>query len=215
MSYYSTSHSHLSRRNSSFGRSHSSFSRQGFSSRRSARSTKALFKFSNRGFTLIELLVVIVIMLVIVGVFWFVVNPPELAREARDSARLVDLYNLNQAIGEMASNTDLPKTEILCVGGLSSGICSSTSNQTGANNNLDGTGWVKVNLLGKKQLSTLPMDPLNNNDYHYTYTSDGENWELNAKLESQKYITDQQKMTQDDGNNNNVFEIGTDRTLIP
>ncbi len=171
---------------------------------------------AKNGFTVIELLVVIIIMLAFMGVVWFAVKPIELAKRAKDQARLVDLYNLNQAIQESVQSSSVPIAETLCVGGIQNGFCLGQSNQGGSENKaVDGTGWVKVSVVGAKQLSSLPQDPVNNETYFYAYKSDGKNWELNTKLESDQYINELKKMSTDDGNNDNVFEIGTDLNLLP
>ncbi len=171
---------------------------------------------TGNGFTLIELLVVIAIMLALLGAIWFTVKPLELAKRAKDSGRLVDLYNLNNAIEEVSQNSSSSLADTLCVGGMNQGLCQGQSNLGGGGNRaLNGSGWVKVNLTGAKQLSTLPVDPINDGTYHYTYVSDGQNWELDAKLESDQYINDMKKMSGDTGNNSNMFEIGTDLNLIP
>jgi hypothetical protein len=82
----------------------------------------------------------------------------------------------------------------------------------------DGTGWVKVSLGGQKSVSvpTLPVDPVNDSTYHYTYCADNDAWEIDTVLES-----DQQKPKQAaDGGDQNAtdtsgrFEVGSNLTLI-
>lgn len=92
--------------------------------------------------------------------------------------------------------------------------CSGASTDAGANaRKNDGTGWVKVNFAGQASVtvSTLPSDTTNNSTYHYSYSSDGSYYELNAVLESTKYSP---KMAQDGGDNPNVYEVGSKLTLI-
>ena len=61
-----------------------------------------------------------------------------------------------------------------------------------------------------KQLFAIqPIDPVNEAPNLYTYTTNGDDFELNAVL---NYYKD--KMQNDLGNNANVFEMGTNLELI-
>lgn len=183
-----------------------------------------------KGFTLVELLVVIAIIAILAAVVVLIINPLELTRRSRDAARLTDLANLQQAINvSVQEATGSSATDILCVGGLTSGACTGNSN-TGARV-ANGTGWVKANLTAQSSVSvpTLPVDPVNsnggtNNGYHYTYCSDGTNWEINTRLESAQQVD---KMVNDGGDENAVtgatlqqkqdnarYEVGSNLTLI-
>lgn len=94
---------------------------------------------------------------------------------------------------------------------------------------VDGTGWVPVNLgaiSGGSPISNLPLDPTNSiatlsaptsTDlmYRYACKSSPLGFELNARLESQAYTSDDNKHAKDGGNNSNLFEVGTDLTILP
>ncbi|MCR4305685.1 MAG: hypothetical protein NUV73_01200 [Candidatus Daviesbacteria bacterium] len=77
----------------------------------------------------------------------------------------------------------------------------------------DGTGWVKVNLSsgGIVLLPALPVDPVNNANYHYTYCASDTGWEINATLESEQLGI---KTSSDGGNDADSFEVGSDYFLI-
>ncbi|HOI44004.1 MAG TPA: SUMF1/EgtB/PvdO family nonheme iron enzyme, partial [Candidatus Aminicenantes bacterium] len=103
----------------------------------------------------------------------------------------------------------------------------------------DGTGWVPVNFNSMdigSPLSALPVDPSNiytqdlnaNNDFFYTYTisSDGQQFELNTKLESKYYgfknrdnlevknaASDDAPLA--DGGDNGLLEKGSSLALMP
>lgn len=169
-------------------------------------------KKSARGFTLVELLVVIAIIAILAAVVVLIINPIELTKRGRDAARLTDLANLQQAINVAAQEATTSGDAILCSG--VSTPCTANSNDGGGSaRKSDGTGWVKVNLSSQKSVSvpTLPADQINDSTYHYTYSSDGDGWEINAVLESTQY-TD--KMTTDGGDNNGVYEVGSNLALI-
>lgn len=166
-------------------------------------------KFS--GFTLIELLVVIAIIIILALTALIVLNPVELQRRGRDANRVTDLTNLNQAVQSAVAEASGSAIAVLCFN--TTAPCTGASTDNGGNSRANnGTGWVKVNLSNQAlRVPTLPNDPNNDTTYHYTYTSDGADWEFNATLESDQY---RPKMGQDGGNNNNAYEIGTSLTLI-
>lgn len=161
---------------------------------------------SCQGFTLIELLVVIAIVAVLAAVVVIVLNPLELTRRSRDATRLADLEGLQKALN--ITLQDATGADILCNGAPP---CSGLSHV--GTREIDGTGWIPVDLTQQTtvQVPTLPIDPSNNATYHYSYSSDGTDYELNAVLES-----DQQraKMETDGGDNTAVYESGTDLTII-
>lgn len=165
----------------------------------------------HKGFTLVELLVVIAIISAMAAAVVLMINPLELTARGRDSTRLIDLANLQNAISvavqEAATTTAL--NAILCVG--MSPPCRGTSRTDGRTP--DGTGWVKVDISAQKSVSmpTLPIDPTNSTSRHYTYCSDGSGWEIDSTLESQK---EQSKLGGDGGNDPAYYEVGSNLNLI-
>lgn len=164
---------------------------------------------SAQGFTLVELLVVIAIIAILAAVVVLIINPLELTRRGRDSARLTDLANLQQAINVAVQEATASTAQILCTG--ASAPCSGKSNVDGRTS--DGTGWVKVNLSSQQAVSvpTLPIDSTNSTTYHYTYCSDGNAWEINTVLESAQQSG---KMGTDGGNETDKYEVGSNLSII-
>jgi type IV pilus assembly protein PilA len=94
--------------------------------------------------------------------------------------------------------------------------------------NIDGTGWIPVNLdslADGSPLSNFPIDPNNtivdgaavaDTDYVYRYVCQADKglFELNARLESNAYTVDDNKMSKDGGNNSNLFEVGTSLKIL-
>lgn len=180
-------------------------------------------KTKTEGFTLVELLVVIAIIAILAAIVVLIINPLELTRRGRDAARLTDLASLQNAINvAVQESTSSGNGNVLCNGAALGAACSGDSNpDSAANRNSGGGGWVKVNLSSQKSVSvpTLPVDPINNATYHYTYQTDTpaaneapDRWEINAVLESAQY---KPKMGEDGGLNSNAYEVGSDLTLIP
>lgn len=169
-------------------------------------------KVKARGFTLVELLVVIAIVAVLSMIVMLLINPGELLKRGRDSNRITDLEGIQKAINFVLQDNN-NDTSILC--DSVSSPCLGRSDDTSTTvRNVNGTGWVKVNLSGDKSLSfvVLPVDPINNSANHYSYFSDGQFYELNAAFESEQYNLRQKR---DGGDNNELYEVGTILTLLP
>lgn len=93
---------------------------------------------------------------------------------------------------------------------------------------VDGNGWIPINLgslSGSSPISRLPLDPINsisnvgdirNTDFVYRYAcgTNPTSFELNAKLESDAYTTADPFMVNDGGNNDNLYEIGTNLLIL-
>lgn len=147
------------------------------------------------------------IVAILAAVAVLAINPLELTRQSRDAARLSDGAILAKVINEehMQNQTDF------CSGAAS---CTGKSNQDSTA--LDGTGWVKMVIpvsaipdpMNKGPM--LPIDPINDATYFYTYCSDGQNWEIDFQLESEKYKS---KMLEDGGDSDIYYEVGSDMTL--
>jgi type II secretory pathway pseudopilin PulG len=193
---------------------------------------------SRASFTLIELLVVVAVLVVLSAVVLFAINPAELLRQNRDTARLSGLGSLHAALSLLqlegpenvsfgAPNTvyvSIPDSSPTCANlglqTLTSGwnyACAPSSTHT----RVDGTGWVPVNLTGipgGSTISSLPVDPLNatRTGTYYTYAG-GSSWEVDARLESVKYgygsVTSTPSMS-DGGNNDYLYEVGSDLSLL-
>ncbi len=149
------------------------------------------------------------IIAILAAVVVLIINPLELTRRGRDAARLTDLANLQQAINVAVQEATGSAATILCSNG--STPCNGSSN-TGTRGS-DGTGWVKVDMSTQRSVSvpTLPIDPINDANNHYTYCSDGSAWEINAKLESTQQSG---KMGTDGGDDPVLYEVGSNLRLI-
>jgi prepilin-type N-terminal cleavage/methylation domain-containing protein len=154
---------------------------------------------TRRGLTLIELLVVIVIVGILAAVVMLAINPAEMMRRGRDSTRMEDLETVRKAIDMTIAAED---TTLASSGGtLNSGTAGRACTGVGA--------WVNMDLC--TYVPVLPIDPVNTAPNVYSYNCDGTVYELNAVLESTRNAD---KMTNDGGNNANVYEVGTSLTLI-
>lgn len=165
-----------------------------------------------RGFALIELLVVATIMIILAVILVIIVNPVELLRSTRDSVRLADLRDLNQAIQGFLDDAPYQPADMFCYDVAAPCVASSFPQNANTFKN-DGTGWVKMNFSngGIIFIQKLPVDPVNDGNFNYTYFSDGQFYEINAVLESTKYRS---RMSIDGGNNPDAYEMGTNLDLM-
>ncbi|OGE37507.1 hypothetical protein A3B45_01865 [Candidatus Daviesbacteria bacterium RIFCSPLOWO2_01_FULL_39_12] len=170
---------------------------------------KKTAQIKKSGFTLVELIVVISIIAILAVVVAIIINPFEIMRRGRDADRLSHLAQLQQAIAVAVQESTASAAETLCVN--TTAPCSGTSDVGSRSNN--GSGWVKVDLSSQQTVAfaTLPIDPTNSTTYHYAYCSDGAEWEIDTVLESQRETP---KMAGDGGNDDVVYEVGLNLSLI-
>jgi len=163
-----------------------------------------------RAFTLIELLIVIAIIAILAVVVVLTLNPAQLLAQSRDANRISDMATLQSAIN--LYNTDQSGSAGYSLGNASSAYLSlpDSSSTCGSWNlpsllgytyscssitssrNINGSGWVSVNLASTtsgSHLSNLPVDPVNSSStgLYYTYYSNGSQYEVTSIFESAKY----------------------------
>lgn len=191
-----------------------------------------------------ELLIVIAIIAILSVILVLVLNPAETLKKSRDAQRISDLNTVKTALGLYMTSTSTPLLDNVdnnkCVGGTgtittylsatgpTSGYPVGTA--FGANSEVTtvgGSGWLPVNLsslTGGSPISNFPLDPTNTATttlsdssltYRYACRKSPLGFELDAVLESTAYTVDDNKLTKDGGNNANLYEVGTDVTILP
>lgn len=165
-----------------------------------------------RGLTLIELIILLFVFSALGAAAWYLLDPLELGRRERDAVRLADLAILTQSVNRATQEASISATKVLCPN-LEASCAGRSDSQDGDIRNVSGKGWVKVDLSSQKglQLPLLPLDPFGSGDFFYEFYSDGTSWEINAKFESNTYRS---RMSQDGGDNNDRYEVGTNLTLV-
>lgn len=158
----------------------------------------------NRGFTLIELMVVVVIIAILATIAMSVYG--SVNAKTRDAIRLSDFANINQAV-QVATHSSQDSKLDLCfnIPAPCSGSSYPLSESTKKTN---GSGWIKVSF-DKENIANfvdLPLDPVNDDTYNYSYYSDGTSWRIETVLESSTY---KGKMQSDSGTNPNKYEVGS------
>lgn len=182
------------------------------------------FYQNKKGLTFVEVLVVMGIISILFGMFFYFWNTIDIFRKSRDSKRINDLNLIDSALKTLLAtetNVNLGKENVIYISLPDTNSNCSTYNlpqvfspysyrcQT-ANNYLkiDGNGWIPVNFtLGKiLNLTSLPVDPLNNKDYFYSYQVKGRRYKLTARFESKSNIP---KMANDNGFEPTLYEVGS------
>lgn len=172
--------------------------------------TYVVTKIPNNGknssviFILIGLIAAIPVIAILAAIVVLIINPLELTRRSRDAVRLSDFLDIQQTILTLQTND--PKTS-LC--GAKTIPCMGQSNINDPQaNNIDGTGWVRINLgkISRTGVTFLPLDPVNDATNFYKYCSDGKDWEIVTIFESEQQ---KGKMTTDGGIDPNLYEVGS------
>lgn len=186
-----------------------------------------LFPSRSKSFTLLELLIVIGILAVLSTALIMVIRPAEQFRKSRDSSRVSQLDSLrtalNMALMENVSLGEdhtvylsLPSNDPSCSDLSLPPLPNSWTYHCSNSQNfrkIDGTGWIPINFtqLVTVNLPALPIDPLNNTTYYFTYTTGG-SYELTALLES----SERHEPALNDGDAfPGLYAVGTSLNLTP
>lgn len=136
---------------------------------------------------------------VTVTIFLIVLNPSGLQAEIRDAQRISDVNTLRNAIAMYVVNSDGP-VALSCFPGKE---FSSESGST----NVDGTGWLPINLddtVGGSPITSLPTDPVNKGESVYRVVcGTGDFVTVTASVESPKY---KDRMASDGGSDDDLYE---------
>lgn len=159
------------------------------------------FKLSKKGLSLVELILVITVVLILLTTIMFFTNPQHFRAKARDQKRLSDLQTIERIISEFRlDNGVYPDLESVLR--MSDILPAGRTNLTDPR-----SGWIVADLI--EYNTKLPIDPINDPTYHYSYMHQDDVYEINARLEA---LTEE--MANDRGNDPTIFEIGTDLSLI-
>lgn len=164
---------------------------------------------ARKGFTLIELLIVIAIIAILAVIVIVAINPAKILEKSRDSQRFSDATSLATALNlYLADNHDF------------TGLVGPYKSTAGLNDNArkknDGTGWIPVDftvVTSGAPLSALPLDPVNDATNHYVFGVDVANktYEIDVVFE---HTDNTPKHSADGGNSANIYEVGTDLTIL-
>lgn len=187
-----------------------------------------------KSFTLVELLITVGVITAVAVAGTLILNPAELLKQSRDSTRTINLKTVNAALGAyaaikpdgffgLASTTYVslvdtsPTCANLSLPALPAGYFYHCVASVSLLKNIDGTGWLPVNLSAAAPftpIDQLPVDPTNSasGGFYYAYNSPGKNWqaEIDAVLESQKY---KPLMLSDGGSSDLFYEVGSNLNL--
>jgi prepilin-type N-terminal cleavage/methylation domain-containing protein len=186
-----------------------------------------------KGFTLVELLVVLALISILAVILLVAIRPFEIFKKARDAQRIADLNRIDQIITVIYTQDfsfselnyaspnvvyiSLKDSSATCTSWLSqlpslpsgwSYRCSATPTS------MNGDGWIPIRFSDYPiiALSQLPIDPINQPPYYYSFVVGG-SYELTAALEANK--GPDAIGGKDGGDHNFVYEAGTNKKLTP
>jgi len=156
-----------------------------------------MYTSRSHGFTIAELILTITLIAFAVSTVLVYINATDAQQKTRDDKRLNDMNTIERAVLEY-------RTDIGVYPDVS-GTARTSINDL--NPTKSSGGWIKADL--SRYNSYLPIDPLNNATYHYTYIRNEINYEINCVLEY--YL---ERAQNDGGNNPAVYETGSNLTLL-
>ena len=188
-----------------------------------------------KSFTFLEVLITLTILSIISLLVVGLLKPQETFKVARDAKRVLTLNQIEKTLIlylkenprlNLGSSTiiyiSLPDNSASCTSWkdklppLPSGYeyrCSANPQ------NIDGTGWIPIDFTKSSitNISSLPLDPINNPPYYFTYVADNnkKSFEITAYLESDKNKGENSVSANDNGTNINLYEAGNDKKLNP
>lgn len=161
-------------------------------------------QYKDAGLTLVELIVVIAILVMLMVSAVFILRPDQKRKKAQDEKRLSDISMLERAINEyLVDNGNYPdeanvtRISTTLPPGSPGSLASSTA------------GWINQDL--SRYVARLPLDPINDGNYYYSYRHTVNAYELNARLE---YLTEYAVNSYDGGNDDALFEAGNNLTIL-
>lgn len=162
------------------------------------------------GFSFIQILIILVLVVILLAGIIYIVKPAKILEKSRDAERFDDMETLSWAINQyLASGRDF-KDLVGPYSSIDVGFPSNDERQKA-----DGTGWIPLNFIAAGVVLDhgLPLDPLNDSSHNYRLgiSQSNKTYEIDCVFENSDNIS---KQTTDNGNNPNVYEIGTDLTIL-
>jgi len=159
------------------------------------------FGYYQKGLTIVELVFVMALLIAIVTAVTVLIRPSDQIKKGRDDKRLSDILLLDRIMSEfLLDNKRYPDQSNII---RKSNVLPAGSSDLSSSN----PGWIYENLSSYTE--KLPIDPLNDEDYFYSYIHDDTGYEISVKLEYYK-----EKMENDNGNDDFSYEIGTNLNLF-
>ena len=179
-------------------------------------------------FTLVEILIVIGVIAILTAVTLVILNPVEYLKRGRDDQRMGDINSLQTLITQKeysGNRISFGQSNVVYISlADSSSTCGSYTlpvlaagwsyhcAPTTSYRNVDGTGWLPVDVSTSKTFAVLPLDPINDQNYYYAFIANSDNsFVLTSMFESQQELKN--IAAKDNGTDDARYETGTNLAL--
>lgn len=155
-----------------------------------------------KGFTIIEAVIAVSLIMILSTLALIAINPQQSFAKARDNTRLARLATLDRIINEYKIDFGVYPDSL----GILRTSITPLSLDTGSVNSAT-NGWIQGDFL--KYNAVLPTDPINNDQYYFSYMHSASGYELDTHLEYYKDLAEN-----DGGNNVDLYELGNELTIM-
>lgn len=161
-------------------------------------------KHQKGGFSLAQIFLILACVAILVFGVIYIVKPSKILEKSRDAQRLSDMKNIAAAVNQYLAAGHNFQGLVGPYSSIDAGFTNDAERK-----NVTGKGWIPLTL----SMETLPLDPLNNTAHYYRFgvSVSAGTYEIDTVFESP---VNTPKHATDSGNDPNVYESGTDLTIL-
>ncbi|MFA6492849.1 MAG: hypothetical protein WCV58_01780 [Patescibacteria group bacterium] len=170
-----------------------------------------MFKGQRGGFSFIQILIILALIAMLGGAIIYILKPSKVLEKSRDAKRFADIKELSMAVNQYLADKHDFQGLVGPYSSIDTGFFDDATREK-----IDSKGWIPLDftiISTGASFNSLPIDPLNNSTYNYRLgvSVNNKTYEFNCVFERPENIT---KHSTDGGNDPNVYELGTDLTIL-